>query len=81
MTTYILAGDDRMPVAGHLTYPSPVVPDPRIPMGPNTFGELVWPVTLELVDGGRTRVGFAYITPPETWRQLIVAPRWIEAEP
>ena len=51
---------DRMPVRW-ATYPG----DCRGilnegPKGPNTIGELLWPVVAEF-DGERTRVGFSYI--------------------
>lgn len=35
------------------------------PKGPNTIGELLYPVTAEF-DGEKTRVGFSYIAPEVT---------------
>ena len=58
----LLEGDTRKPTAGHLTYSKGVRPDPAVPMGPNTLGEHLWPVTVEDL-GDRTRVGFSYVAP------------------
>lgn len=63
--TTILPGDTRKPVAGHLSYTVGIdTPDPRTPMGPNTLGEHLWPVTIERGEH-RTRVGFSYTAPAE----------------
>ena len=60
----IIESDTRQPVAGFLTYgPDIDVPNPRIPMGPNTLGEQLWPVTIERT-AEQTRIGFAYAEPP-----------------
>lgn len=66
--TLIIEGDTRKPLAGFLTYPGRIdVPVPYAPKGPNTLGELLWPVTYDLVDleDGmvNTRVGFSYTAP------------------
>lgn len=64
MGTHIVANDTRQPLAGHLNYaPGIDTPDPHVPMGPNTFGELLWPVTIER-SPERTRIGFANMMPP-----------------
>ena len=66
----LIAGDTRKPVAGHLTYSAGSdVPSPWAPMGPNRMGEAVWPVTSEVLEDGRIRVGFAFIAPREAGYQ------------
>ena len=57
----LIADDTREPVRW-LNYARPVVPDPYVPMGPNTTPEWLWPVAV--ANGGR-RVGLSYIAPPE----------------
>lgn len=60
----IIEGDTREPAAGFLTYgPDIDVPNPRVPFGPNTFNELLWPVTIERT-AEKTRIGFSYVAPP-----------------
>lgn len=63
----LLEGDLREPIAGHLTYAAGVRPNPRIPMGPNTIGELLWPVTVEdLDDGWRRFTNGVWVSPEGT---------------
>ena len=48
MIERLLEGDVRPPVAGYLNYPpGAATPNPLMPMGPNTFNEWLWPVTIE----------------------------------
>ena len=59
----IIPGDTRKPVAGHLNYaPDAELPDVLTPLGPNTIGEPLWPVTFQRTPE-RLRVGFAYVGP------------------
>ena len=55
--TPLINGDTRKPLAGHLTYAPGVRPDPQTPMGPNTLGEMLWPVTVEDLDDGWRELG------------------------
>ena len=57
--------DDRLP-AHFLNYSGHVVPDCHAPMGPNTRGETLWPVTAEYDEAAdKTRVGLTYTAPPD----------------
>lgn len=56
-----LIDDDRQAVT-HLNYRKHINPDPLTPLGPNTIGEHLWPVTVEHHDNG-TRVGLSYMPP------------------
>ena len=57
-------GDTRPVTAGWLNYPAGIdAPDPRVPMGPNTLGEWLWPVQIEC-SAECTRIGFSYTRPP-----------------
>lgn len=68
----IVPGETRKPTAGHLTYRSSAVetPHPFEPMGPNTLGERVWPVTIER-RADCTIVGFAYQFPTDIVRKAL----------
>lgn len=69
----IINGDTRKPIAGHLNFgPGIDAPNPTRPMGPNTFGELLWPVTFEQSPLG-SRVGFSYAAPAAE-----LVPEWVE---
>ena len=57
-----LIDDDRDPT-GWCTYPRPVYPDPRRPLGRSMLGERWWPVVAQRHADGRTRVGFSLIQP------------------
>lgn len=69
----LLEADDierRRPVTW-LNYPGDVTAgivellERSIPMGPNTIGEWLWPVSAAFdVETNRTRVGFSYVQPP-----------------
>lgn len=61
MTARRLIEDSRQPVR-FLNYAHPVAPDPRVPLGPSTMRELLWPVTVEKV-GDYWRLGLSYIAP------------------
>jgi hypothetical protein len=59
-------GDPRHPVAGHLTFGLDIdEPDVRRPVGPNTLGERLWPVTIERT-ATSTRIGYSYEAPSES---------------
>ena len=66
-STPIIDGDTRKPIAGFLNYKGRInTPIPYAPKGPNTMGELLWPVSIDYVtrDGVEySRVGFAYTAP------------------
>lgn len=71
MATLIIEGDERKPVAGYLNYKGTInTPIPYAPKGPNTMGELLWPVTLDVIEkDGETysRVGFSYTAPTKNF--------------
>lgn len=47
-----------------LNYRGKVEINPLVPMGPNTIGELLWPVVAEYdASTDRTRVGLSYVAP------------------
>lgn len=58
---HLIEGDERMAV-GEINYRRAVLPDPYRPMGPNTLGEWLWPVT---VSEDFKSVGLCYIEPPD----------------
>jgi len=59
----IIPGDMRKPLAGRLNYSATAdVPSALEPMGPNTLGEKLYPVTIDR-DENRLRVGFSYTAP------------------
>lgn len=72
LITRIVQAEDigqRRPVTW-LNYPGDVTAavaeliDNRVPMGPNTIGEWLWPVSASFdVTADRTRVGFSYLPP------------------
>jgi hypothetical protein len=63
MEEQLIPGDTRKPAAGYLTYAGGIEdPLPTIPMGPNTLGEKIWPVTIERFDD-QTRIGFSNVAP------------------
>lgn len=67
----IVPGETRKPLAGHLNYgPLVETPHPFEPLGPNTLGERVWPVTVER-SATRTRIGFAFQFPTEIVRKAL----------
>lgn len=48
-----------------LNYAGPVAVDFQRPLGPNTMGEYLWPVTAHRdPEKNQTRVGLSYIAPP-----------------
>jgi hypothetical protein len=63
-TIRLLDGDTRDP-RFHLNYRGRVRPDPRVPLGPNTLGEGLWPVTVTDQPDGGTRVGLSYVAAPK----------------
>lgn len=58
----LIPGDPRKAV-GFLNFSRAVrTSDPRIPVGPNTLGEDLWPVTIQHLEHA-TRIGYSYVPP------------------